>query len=171
LSLSIARSRLANAQASKEFIMMGILTPSELRHQMVADGLITIPIPDEIPEDEKFTGFSGGNQASSSGDANVNNRDLLGKRVPPSQGGHGEVTTKSIAEFNRSILNVADLIQNESSVFSTDIDYDIIVDDYIERDTDNDLSVYKAELKTVLKSLWESDFIEKAEELKGLISI
>jgi hypothetical protein len=171
LSLSIGRSRLANAQSAKDFVMMGILTPSEIRHQMVADGLITIPIPDEIPEEDKFTGFAGINSGTNSTVGDVNNRDLLGKRVPPSMGGHGEVTTKSMEEIDRNVLNVADLIQNKSEIFSTDIDYDIIVDDYIERNNDDSLFEHKNELKNTMKILWENDFIERAEELRGYLNL
>lgn len=91
LAVSLSRARLANATAFGQMVDKRYFTPKEARLQSIADGLITISIPEDIPEDElpeqpQFNQPFG----------NTNERtNMLGKPVNPSQGGHGEVIPKA----------------------------------------------------------------------------
>lgn len=82
LSVAMSRARLANSTAAAEYINNRIFTPNEMRRQAISDGLITISIPEDVPEDD-FPELP---------EENPNERtNLLGKPIAPSQGGHGEV--------------------------------------------------------------------------------
>jgi hypothetical protein len=66
---------------------MRIFTPEEARQQTVADGLISISIPEKVPEgafDELNPPQNGMNERPS----------MLGKPIAPSQGGYGEVKSE-----------------------------------------------------------------------------
>jgi len=84
VSVAVGRSRLANSTAMEILIANRVLTPEEARLQMIADGLVTISIPEKIPESENMPEPSqpGGNGNHRYGD--------LGKPISPSQGGYGE---------------------------------------------------------------------------------
>jgi hypothetical protein len=82
LSVALSRSRLANATAASQYIDKRIFTPGEMRRQAISDGLITISVPEEVPEDE----FP--DEVMETENERTN---MLGKPVAPSQGGHGEV--------------------------------------------------------------------------------
>ena len=85
-SVALGRARLANATAFNQYSQMGAFSPTEIRMQTIADGLITIGIPEEPPED-------------AAPEAQVQERPgMLGKPVAPSQGGYGEVRN-SLYEF------------------------------------------------------------------------
>jgi hypothetical protein len=82
LSVARARTRLADATAFAQLIESGVFSPQETRLQMIADGTITISVPEKIPEDE-FPEPEMGVSDERPG--------LLGRPIAPSQGGHGEV--------------------------------------------------------------------------------
>lgn len=78
-SVALGRARLANATAFNQYYQMGAFDKDEIRMQTIADGLITIGIPEKAPQIE---------------DRNVEQQErpgMLGNPVSPSQGGHGEV--------------------------------------------------------------------------------
>lgn len=78
-SVALGRARLANATAFNQYSQMGVFSPTEIRMQTIADGLITIGIPEEPPED-------------AAPEPKVQERPgMLGSPVSPSQGGQGEV--------------------------------------------------------------------------------
>jgi len=81
LSVALGRARLANATAASQYIDKGIFTPQEMRLQAIADGLISVSVPEEIPEDE----LPQPEQPS------PERPGMLGKPIAPSQGGYGEV--------------------------------------------------------------------------------
>lgn len=89
LNLSVARSRLANATAFKTFEDGKVLTPNEIRSQLIADGLITIPIPEKIDGGDEFPAppakLGGGLRNPDTGD------QIKDNKVPVSTGGHGDV--------------------------------------------------------------------------------
>ena len=116
LMTNLGRSRLANANAWKMYIENRIFTPEEARQQTIADGLITISVPESVPDESEFpappTPF-GGNGKSPQSPA------MIGKPVTPSQGGHGEIKSEILdaalindAEF-REAWNEVDKLWDE----------------------------------------------------------
>jgi hypothetical protein len=101
-NVSKGRARLASAQAANINIDKRIFLPSEMRRQQMADGLISIDLPEEIdPNDEEFTvaqesQFGGtGNQVKE-----------LGAKTQPSAGGQGEVIPQQVVQRNRTHAEV-----------------------------------------------------------------
>ena len=168
LSVSIARARLANAQSFKELITMGIYTPNEMRQQLVADGLVTIPVPDKIPEEDMLQLPA----PSPSKNGGVNTRDILGRKVPPSLGGHGEITNKFEAAIDRSILSLADVVEEgDIELFDSNLDYDMIVDDFMEYAPEKNRDVFRNEVKSELVKIWDTEFLPKVDNLRGHLSL
>lgn len=89
LSVATGRARLATITAITQAIQSGLLLPNEGRQQLLADGLITIAIPEEMPENELAI-LPDGSSPERPG--------MLGKPIAPSQGGFGEVIPKSLFE-------------------------------------------------------------------------
>lgn len=92
LAVSLGRARLANATAWGQLIDKRVFTPDEARKQTVADGLVSISVPEEV--DEKAFDTLAQAQAAKS----TERPGMLGKPISPSQGGYGEV---------RSLLDIA----------------------------------------------------------------
>lgn len=83
--LARGRARLANARAMTENVKAGILTKRQALEQQLEDGLITIRIaPEDMPDDEH------GEQAGQD-ERGPQEHHILGKPIPPEQGGQGEV--------------------------------------------------------------------------------
>lgn len=94
LNVAIGRARLASATAWQVLIDRGVFLKNEVRQQMIADGLLTISIPETI---------EGGDEVVESPTANQNERSgLLGRPIAPSQGGQGEVKA---SEADRNIYS------------------------------------------------------------------
>jgi len=91
----VGRARLATATALQQMIDSGMLSPEEGRQQLIADGLLTISIPEKVPAGvlPKVSPV-GGNERTG----------MLGRPIAPSQGGFGE----SKALFNLMSLPVAE---------------------------------------------------------------
>jgi hypothetical protein len=97
-SVAISRARLASATAASQYIESRIFTPKEMRLQTIADGLVTISVPEDVPE-EDFKLVE---------DAQAKERPgMLGAPVNPSQGGQGEVLNRSA--FDELLLNTLDI--------------------------------------------------------------
>lgn len=97
LSTALGRARLASSTAFQQLVAIKSFTPKEARLQMVADGLITISIPEDVPEDE-FPEPVIPNQQQ------PNERpSMLGRPVSPSDGGHGEIKE---AELFSDIIDI-----------------------------------------------------------------
>ena len=100
--LNLGRARLANATSLNTFITAGVLSPQEARLQLIADGLVSISIPEDIPED-----------AISMLDRQPAERpNELGRPVTPSSGGWGETTTRGhlLVERIAGVKGVDDLL-------------------------------------------------------------
>lgn len=114
-TVAMGRSRLANATAWSTLVSIKAFTPNEARQQMMADGLVTISIPEEVDESEfpeEENPFGGGGGFGNNGE-NGNFRNPkkqperpneLGRPIAPSQGGFGDVTPKSILGFEKALL-------------------------------------------------------------------
>jgi hypothetical protein len=89
LMTNIGRARLGNANAWDILVRNRVFSPEEARQQTIADGLITISVPETVPKDAEFPAPStpfGGN-----GSKPPQSPAMLGKPVTPSQGGYGEI--------------------------------------------------------------------------------
>jgi len=94
LNVALGRARLANATAANQLIANRVFTPSEMRLQLIADGMISISVPEKVDEGEfDILPQMGFQQNERPG--------MLGNPQPPSSGGQGEATAgvgKSTAE-------------------------------------------------------------------------
>ena len=91
-SVALGRARLASSTAAGAWINNKMFSPEEMRQQAVADGLISIPVPEKVPDDSEFPDPAGGTAERPS---------MMGKPVSPSSGGFGEVAARS--EFEKYI--------------------------------------------------------------------
>ncbi len=95
-SVAIGRARLASATAWAQLLTSGVFTPEEARQQTIADGLISISVPEKIPEDANLPDKSKQPERPS----------MLGRPVAPSAGGQGEIRSDILSEKLASILEV-----------------------------------------------------------------
>lgn len=105
ISVALSRARLANASAWEILVRNGVFSPNEARQQTIADGLISISVPEEIEDDEKA------NLGDS--EVDVENRFRVRESVPPSQGGQGEILPPN--GISRGML--LDMLLEESQEF------------------------------------------------------
>lgn len=87
VSVALGRARLANATAWQQMVQAGMFTPAEGRQQTIADGLTSISIPEEPPEEAK--------QVVENKQKLAERPTMLGRPVAPSAGGQGEVMSKA----------------------------------------------------------------------------
>jgi hypothetical protein len=78
VNINQSRARLANATAAGTFIDKKIFTPLEMRQQLIADGVMTIPLEEE-PNEADFPELPVASVGKRPG--------LLSNSVPPSEGG------------------------------------------------------------------------------------
>jgi hypothetical protein len=83
LNVAVGRARLSAATAWGQYIDRGIFTADEARLQTIADGLITINIPEKPPVEAKKAVDAAKKAAARPG--------ILGNPVPASGGGQGEI--------------------------------------------------------------------------------
>jgi len=103
LSVALGRARLANATAWGQMIDKKVFTPEEARMQTIADGLITISVPEKVPESE-FPELTPSAQERPG---------MLGKPVSPSTGGYGEVKSEA-EEIINPIKEIIDENEDEN---------------------------------------------------------
>ena len=113
VSVAMGRARLASATAFNILLTSKVLTPNEVRAQMIADGLMTITMPETI---------DGGDQpVETAPKGNNTNSNMLGKPISPSQGGYGEV--KSIIQEEQDLLTIdketETMLQNSDIMLET----------------------------------------------------
>ena len=107
VSVAVTRARLANATAAQLLISSRIFSPKESRLQMIADGLISIPVPEEPPEDEFPDPVLQGAQQP-----NNKQTGLMGRPISPSQGGYGEVKSEAMQDLVDLALERSDSFKN-----------------------------------------------------------
>jgi hypothetical protein len=90
------RARLANAQADEILVRNHVFAPKELRTQALADGLITVSIPETLEENKIDWPQSG----------NTTSPGLLGEKVSPDNGGRGEVTSVMASMAQEGIVEL-----------------------------------------------------------------
>jgi len=112
LSVALGRARLANATAFSQLIKDGVFLPEEVRQQIIADGLISISIPEKIPEELK--------DRIPAEEEKPERPGLLGRPIAPSDGGHGEVIPRSDAleialqneEFKKAFEQIEEIYED-----------------------------------------------------------
>lgn len=97
-SVAIGRARLANATAWTQAIASGMFTAEEARQQTIADGLVSISVPEKLPEEAK--------QQLANAQKPAERPSMLGRPVAPSAGGQGEVRADILSEKLKSIVEV-----------------------------------------------------------------
>lgn len=117
-NVSKGRARLASAQASQIWIDKKIFTPNEVRQQNLADGLVSIDVPERVELDspefpQPALAPSGGSRGKS-----------LGNPVAPSSGGHGEVIPQQVVQRNmiKAEVGIAKAINYANDVLVTLLD-------------------------------------------------
>lgn len=88
LNVSVGRARLASSTAFGQMIDKKIFTPNEVRRQMMAEGLMTIPLQEEPDESEFYDEET----------ETPERPGMLGAPQSPALGGHGEVTKSTKEE-------------------------------------------------------------------------
>jgi len=86
LSVAKGRATLAAATAWGQLIDKRIFTPQEARQQIIADGLTTVSFPETVPDDADFPEEQ---------NVTPERPGMTGKPIAPSQGGYGEVKSRS----------------------------------------------------------------------------
>lgn len=113
LSVALSRARLANATAAGLLISSRIFSPKEIRRQTIADGLVSISVPEDPPEDEFPDPMLG------QGDGSFNKQTgLMGRPVAPSQGGYGEAKANMEDLINRALAKDPDFFNAVEEVKS-----------------------------------------------------
>ena len=114
-NVSKGRARLASAQAANIWIQNRSFLPTEMRRQAMADGLVSLDLPEEVdPNDEEFQNLQqpqfGGNQVKE-----------LGAKTSPSNGGHGEVIPQQVVQRNMTSaeIGVSQACYNANEILST----------------------------------------------------
>ena len=95
LNVALGRARLANATAMSQYIDSGTITEDEARLQMIADGMMTIPMKEKLDDSEKR--INDGETSERPG--------MLDRPRAPSSGGRGEVK-KSIVDSMDKYLSM-----------------------------------------------------------------
>jgi len=107
LSVALGRARLASATAWNLLIDKGVFLKNEVRQQMIADGLVTVSVPDSIEGGDEIP------DQNPNGNRPNERPDMLGRQVAPSQGGQGDVKLSEYADgFSvdlYNLFNVSDL--------------------------------------------------------------
>jgi hypothetical protein len=155
LGVAIGRARLATATALGLAVDKRALTPKEYRLQMIADGLITISIPEDIPEDE----FDILPEATSAFGSTAKKPGMLGTQVPPSTGGQGEVKSKFEEELDLGIERFLEALETKSEEFIFLPDADNIADEFANLVSD-DREEVKQKISNYVKNTIPSRFAE-----------
>jgi len=117
-AVAAGRALLAFSTSAAQLVESRMFTPQELRLQALASGLITVSVPEEIPEDEFPEEPMAGNSPERPAQ--------LGKPVAPSQGGHGEVLPRSRLEDE--VHRVLDIVDLDLKASITDIVSPLLVE-------------------------------------------
>lgn len=102
-NVSKGRARLASAQAAQINIANRTFLPSEMRRQQIADGLVSIDLPEDIDEnDQEFLAVEKSKLMGKTG----NQTKELGAKTSPSNGGQGEIIPQQILQRNMTAMEV-----------------------------------------------------------------
>jgi len=110
VSVALGRARLATSQAYMQLIDKRVISPKEARLQLIQDGLMSISMPEDIPEDEFDILTDTAQNPFGSTPFGAKKPNMLGNPVPPSAGGQGEV--KKSAFENELDFGIGKMIDN-----------------------------------------------------------
>lgn len=121
LNVAMGRARLASASAFKMMMEMKSFSPQEIRQQAIADGLFSITLPDEIPDESEFPkpeiqqgGFGQPTQGTGMKKkvGKATGTDKAGNPKSPADGGEGEFNARSLAEdkLHLAVLKVVEAL-------------------------------------------------------------
>ena len=102
-NVSKGRARLASAQAANINITNRTFLPSEMRRQQIADGLVSIDLPEDIDENSPEFEFLEQQKQPAFGGNKVKE---LGAKTTPSNGGQGEVIPQQVIQRNMTAMEV-----------------------------------------------------------------
>lgn len=170
-NVSKGRARVASAQAASVWIDKRMFLPSELRQQAVADGLISISLPETIdPNDEEFLNL----QADPFGNKTGGSRSkTLGDPVAPSSGGHGEAIPQQILQKNmagaevgisKAVFGATDILNSllhgvNKNLSQTEMDvWNQYVDDYLTGKADIEEEELKGVFEDILGRIYSAVF-------------
>ncbi len=118
-NVSKGRARLASAQASQIWVNTRTFLPSETRRQAIADGLVSIDVPEEVdPNDPEFTALQ---EAQNPFGAVGSKTKTLGSPVPASSGGQGEKIPQQTIQRNlvQAEMSIGKGVRNASGVLAS----------------------------------------------------
>lgn len=123
VSVALGRARLATATALSIMIDKRAITPQESRLQMLADGLIDVPIPEEIPKDGFDDLMPKINPAFGNNGNSSERPGLLGRPIAPSQGGWGERKSEALqlALLDDGFANEYTYLENHWDELTSDV--------------------------------------------------
>lgn len=106
-NVAMSRARMASANAFQVFVGMQAFSPDEVRRQAIADGLISITVPETIDRSKiewptnalRYIG-------NKSGEANKGSNEV-GDAKAPSSGGQGQAIPQQIIQKNRAKIEVS----------------------------------------------------------------
>lgn len=104
VAVSVGRARLAQATAAQAYVNGNIFTQEEMRAQAVADGLITISVPEALPQELKDK-IEQKEQMFNPSNKTPERPSMLGRPVTPSTGGWGETAARSDV-FRSTVLGI-----------------------------------------------------------------
>lgn len=91
LMVAVGRARLASATAMGSFVSNKMFSPEEMRAQAIADGYITVSVPEDLPKELVV------DTQQSPQNSPAERPSMLGRPVTPSSGGWGETAARSTA--------------------------------------------------------------------------
>jgi len=177
-NVSKGRARLASAQATQIWVTQRVFKPSEMRQQALADGLISVDVPENVePNDPEFEAL----QESQNPFGTVGSKTkTLGSPVPPSSGGQGEKIpqqtiqrniAKAEVDISKAVVKVNDVLLVLMSKVKSNLSdeelplWEEYVDEYLIGKSDMEEDELKGVLdgvceraKTALEGSWINEF-------------
>lgn len=154
LGVALGRARLASLTAMNLAVDKRIVSPKEARLQLIADGLLTITLPEDVDEGE----FDVLPDPSSAFGSNAKKPGMLGTQVPPSSGGQGEVKSKFDLEMDFGINRMLEALEVRSEDFEFLPDADSIANEFADLVSDDEEKKHK--ISEWLKDTIPSRFTE-----------
>ena len=160
LNVAMGRARLASATAFTSFLAMKTFSPQEIRNQVIADGLFSITIPDELPADSEFPEpeIVGAKPLVNPSSKKKPNKEpeVVGNPQSPSKGGEGEFNARSLSD-DKARLAITKMVEVMPKL-----------EEYLTSAGEDDREVAKIELRSEPAILDYIKEINKATGVSGL---
>jgi hypothetical protein len=101
-NVAMSRARMGSANAFKVFVDMKAFSPDEVRMQALADGLVSIPVPEKL--DREKVEWPVAPSPFGGGDTGKKLTNQVGSPKKPSEGGQGDVIPQQV--INRSRVDI-----------------------------------------------------------------